>query len=89
MLNGKLKMVQNRTRKSESESESEENEIDEESDFEMENPGTSERNGYKPISTNPDDELKLHSDGEMPAGDVCNRMDTGECNIQKTFGCDK
>ena len=69
ILNGKLKIIQNRTRKSESESESEEGEIDEESDFEMENPDTSERNGYKPICTNPDDELKLHTDGEMPTGE--------------------
>ena len=68
ILNGKLKIIQNRTRKSESESESEEGEIDEESDFEMENPDTSERNGYKPINTNPEDELKLHTDGEMPTG---------------------
>ena len=37
ILNGKLKIIQNRTRKSESESESEEGEIDEESDFEMQN----------------------------------------------------
>ena len=45
ILNGKLKIIQNRTRKSESESESEEGEIDEESDFEMDNSDTSERNG--------------------------------------------
>ena len=35
----------------------------------MENPDTSERNGYKPINTNPEDELKLHTDGEMPTGE--------------------
>ena len=40
ILNGKLKIIQNRTRKSESESKNEEGEI-EESDFEMENPDTS------------------------------------------------
>ena len=68
ILNGKLKIIQNRKHKSESESASEEGEIDAESDFEMENPDTSERNGYKPICTNPDDELKLHTDGEMPTG---------------------
>ena len=45
ILNGKLKIIQNRTRKSESESESEKCEIDEESDFETENPDTSESNG--------------------------------------------
>ena len=66
--NGKLKIIQNRKHKSESESASEEGEIDAESDFEMENPDTSERNGYKPICTNTDDELKLHIDGEMPTG---------------------
>ena len=69
ILNGKLKITQNRKHKSESESESEEGEIDQESDFEMENPDTSERNWYKPICTNPDDELKLHTDGEMPTGE--------------------
>ena len=74
ILNGKLKILQkNRKRKSESESESEELEIDEESDFEMENPYTSERNGYKPICTNPDDELKLHADSEMPTGENENK----------------
>ena len=45
ILNGMLKIIENRTRKSEPESESEEGEIDEESDFEMENPDTSGRNG--------------------------------------------
>ena len=73
ILNGKLKIIQNRKDKSESESESEEGEIDEESDFEMENPDTSERNGYKPICTNPEDELKLHTDGEMPTGEKENK----------------
>ena len=34
----------------------------------MKNPDTSERKGYKPISTNPEDELKLHTDGKMPTG---------------------
>ena len=66
ILNGKLKIIQNRTRKLESESESEEGEIDEDSDFEMENPDISERNG---INTNPEDELKLHTDREMPTGE--------------------
>ena len=69
----KLKVIQTRTRKSESESESEEGEIDEESDFEMENPDTSERNGYKPIDTNPEDELTLLTDGEMPTGEKENK----------------
>ena len=73
ILNGKLKIIQNRTRKSESESESEEGETDEESDFELENPDTSERNGYKPISTNPEDESKLHTDDEMPSSENKNK----------------
>ena len=73
ILNGKLKIIQNRTRKSESESESEEGEIDGESDFEIENPDTSERNWYKPIDTNPEDELKLHTDSEMPTGEKENK----------------
>ena len=38
----------------------------------MENPDTSERNGYTPINTNPEDELKLHTDGEMPTGEIKN-----------------
>ena len=35
----------------------------------METPDTSERNGYKPINTNLEDELKLQTDGEMPTGE--------------------
>ena len=69
-----MKIIQNRTHKSELESESEEGEIDEESDFEIENPDTSERNGYKPINTNPEDELRLHTDGEMPTGENENKF---------------
>ena len=69
-----MKIIQNRTHKYESESESEDGEIDEESDFEMENPDTSERNGYKPINTNPEDELRLHTDGEMPTGENENKF---------------
>ena len=44
-MNGKLKFIQNRSRKSELESESEEGENDEENDFKMENPDTSEFHG--------------------------------------------
>ena len=43
--------------------------MDEERDFQMENPYTSEKNGYKSINTKPEDELKLHTDGEMPTGE--------------------
>ena len=61
-------------------------------------------NGYKPINTNPEDELKLHADGEMPTGENENNYleieissvrgsnrtcVRGECVIQKTSGCDK
>ena len=67
VLNGKLKLVQNQ--RNESESESEEGEIeDEESDFE--NHDTSEKDGrYKPVTTSPEDELNLHTDGEINAGE--------------------
>ena len=88
ILNGKLKIMQNRTRKSESESESEEGEIYEESDLEMENPDTSERNRYKPICTNPDDELKLHTDGEMPTGENENKyLETENIAVRSNRKC--
>ena len=55
-------------KKTEADSESEEGEIeDEESDFE--NHDTSERDGYRPITTSPDDELSLHTDGELITGE--------------------
>ena len=59
------------------ESESEEGEIEDqgESDFERENPEKSKKNGYNPIMTNSEDELNLHSDGEIQ---------TGENKIKKT-----
>ena len=68
MLNGKLKIIPNK--KQDSDSESEEGEIeDEDSDFE--NPDTSERNGrYQPITTSPEDELNLHTDGELNTGEI-------------------
>ena len=67
VLNGKLKIVQNQ--RNESESESEEGEIeDEESDFE--NHDTLENDGrYKPVTTSPEDELNLHTDGEINPGE--------------------
>ena len=96
ILNGKLKIIQNRTHNYESESESEEGEIDEESNFEMKNPDTSERNGYKPINTNPEDELGLHADGEMPTGENENkcletekspvRRSSRKCSQPKLYG---
>ena len=67
VLNGKLKKVQNQ--RTESDSESEEGEIeDEESDFE--NHDNSEKDGrYELITTSPDDELNLHTDGEINTGE--------------------
>ena len=67
VLNGKLKIVQKQ--RTESDSESEEGEIeDEESDFE--NHDTSEKDGkYKPVTTSPEDELNLHTDGEINPGE--------------------
>ena len=54
-------------KKTESESEFEEGGVeDEESDFE--NQDTSERNGYRPIVLSPEDEITLHTDGEMKTG---------------------
>ena len=68
VLNGKLKIVQNK--RTESDSESEEGDIeDEESDFE--NHDTSERDGcYRPITTSPEDELSLHTDGDLNTGEI-------------------
>ena len=66
-----------------SESESEEGEIDEESDFEMVTPDTSERYGYKPINTNPEDELKLHTEGEKPTGENKNKcLETKKSSVK-------
>ena len=71
ILNGKLKSIQIPTRKSAPGSESEEREIGDhdESDSEIENPDTCERKGCKPITTNPEDEMKLYTDGEMHTGE--------------------
>ena len=68
VLNGKLKIVQNK--KTESDSESEEGEIEDgKSDFK--NHDTSQRNGcYRPITTSPEDELNLHTDGELNTGEI-------------------
>ena len=68
VLNGKLKIVPNQ--RTESDSGSEKGEIeDDESDFE--NHDTSEKNGcYRPVTTSPEDELNLHTDGEI---DTCEK----------------
>ena len=74
-----MKIIQNRTRKSESESESEEGDFDEESKIEMENPDSSEKNGYKPVSTKTiEDDLNLHTEGEKPTGEKENEYFTTE-----------
>ena len=69
--------------KSESESESEKGEIAEESDFEMENLDR-RKERVQANQHKPQDELKLHTDGEMPTGENENKYSqTG-----KTFGYD-
>ena len=79
---GKLKIVQNK--RTESDSESEEGEIeDEESDFE--NQGTYERDGcYRPITTSPEDELNLHTDGELNTGEIKTENTRTEKNIRRS-----
>ena len=60
VLNGKLKIVQNK--KAKTDSGSEEGEIeDKESDFEKHD--TSKKDGYCPITTSPEDELNVQQDG--------------------------
>ena len=77
ILNGKLKIVQNR-KKTETDTEEEDDEDDEEmpETTERETYDTSERNGsYVPIQTNPeDDALQLHTDGEIPGENKSNNI---------------
>ena len=82
VLNGKLKIIPNK--KLDSDSESEEGEIeDEDSDFE--NPDTSERNGrYQPITTSPEDELILHTDGELNTCEIKTENTVTEKNIGRS-----
>ena len=63
-----MKIVQNK--RTESDSESEEWEIeDKESDFESHD--ISERDGcYRLITTSPEGELNLHTDGELNTGEI-------------------
>ena len=67
ILNRKLKIIKSRTRKSDTELESKEEKIgdQDESNSGTENPDMSERNGFKPITTEPEDRLKLHTDREL------------------------
>ena len=82
VLNGKLKIIPDK--KLDSDSESEEGEIeDEDSDFE--NSDTSERNGrYQPITTSPEDELNLHTDGELNKGEIKTENTVTEKNIRRS-----
>ena len=91
VLNRKLKNVQNK--KTETDTESEEGEIeDKESDFD--NHDTSERDGYRPITTSPEDELNLHTDGELLTGEnkenitITKKLDgrTGKVNNRTDTG---
>ena len=84
VLNGKLRIIPNK--KLNSDSESEEGEIeDEDSDFE--NPDTSERNGrYQPVTTSPEDELNLHTDGELNTGEIKTENTVTEKNIDGQTG---
>ena len=74
VLNGKLKIVQNR-RKTETDTEEEDDEEMPET-TERETYDTSERNGsYVPLRTNPeDDALQLHTDGEIPGENKSNNI---------------
>ena len=82
VLNGKLKIIPNK--KQDSDSESEKGEIeDEDSDFE--NPDTSERNcRYQPITTSPEDELNLHTDGELNTGEIKTESTVTEKNTRRS-----
>ena len=65
-MNGKHKKVENK--KTGTDTENEEGEIEnEERDFE--NHGTSERDRCWPITTSPEDELNLHTDGDLLTGE--------------------
>ena len=68
VLNGKLKIVP--SQRTGTDTESEEGEIDDdESDFENHN--TSEKDDvYRPVTTSPEDELNLHTDGELNTGEI-------------------
>ena len=69
------------SQRTESDSESEEGEIeDDESDFE--NHDTSEKDGkYKPVTTSSEDELSLHTDGEINPGE--NQVNNKTTEIKK------
>ena len=77
-----MKIVQNKRTKSDSESEEREIE-DEKSDFE--NHDTSERDGcYRPITTSPENELNLHTDGELNTGEIKTKNIIPDKNIRRS-----
>ena len=68
-----------------SESEEEEIEDEDECDFDMDNPDTSKRNRYKPIATNPEDELNFHTDAEIHTGENKNeKLITENTSIRRS-----
>ena len=77
-----MKIVHNK--RTELDSESEEGEIEvEESDFE--NHDTSERDGcYRPITTSLEDELNLHTDGELNTGELKTENIITDKNIRRS-----
>ena len=84
VLNRKLKIMQNK--KTKIDTEGEEGEVeDEEGDFE--NHGTSEKDGYRPITTSPEDELNLYTDGELITGENKESIiTTGNKNLDSQTG---
>ena len=93
ILNGKLKIVQNR-KTSVSETEEEDDDEDEEMPEETGNRSydTSERDGrYERIRTNPnDDVIQIHTDGEIPQGEIIKNetlRSNGNANKPNIYGC--
>ena len=75
VLNGKLKLVQNKN--IETNTESEKGEI-EDKKSDIENHDTSKREGYRPNTTWPEDEFNLHTDGELLTGEKKENLITTE-----------
>ena len=65
VLNRKLKIVQNKNAETDNESEEGEKE-DDESDFKNHD----EKDGHRSISTSSEDELNLHTDGDLTTGET-------------------
>ena len=93
ILNGKLKIVQNR-KTSISESEDDDDDDDEEMPEEIGNRSydTSEREGrYEPIRTNPEEDvIQIQTDGELPQGgnnENKTRRSNRNTNKPNRYGC--